>query len=390
MPNVDNFWDSLFEAYSEPIIGLLSNLGFYTQEPDFFSKEYWQRIPDALVRGQFSAEAGWILAVFFGFVIVFIIIGQIVAKIYRNRKTLGTAPTYAVDDPSKIIHLLNLAVNQRSKFRVNFQREVPGAKYTDAVCIKLAGNEAILEFSSFIQASHSWENKFIDCDFRVREDNQMLFYSFSAKINYVDASHEHTRLVTISIPAHLEIRQRRAHLRITPSSKDIPYLAIWSEDSIKNIKGRPDNPMTWGAPGLVQTYAELSETEGFTLYVANISAGGMNLHININAARRLKKEYDQGQRFLIELHLMTEDLREETFYLLARVQNVNTISSTVGTNAPPSHVELGLQFIGAAAFKDQEKLLLNWVMLSGGGSPEIDEWAYSRHLENYRQWGDTI
>lgn len=333
---------------------------------------------DSITRGQTSPEGLILTAALFAAFGLFIALGLLV-KI-RFRKEEKPPPIAWITKASAIRDILGKALTERSKVRISFAREDPGAKSTDAVLESMTADRLVFELSSIQTVNAAWIGKSIDADFRLRPDpgrENQVFYSFMTEIVDLRRGQDGFTRMSASLPSRLEMEQKRAFLRIEPQRSLIRVLTLWHEDHIRSAKGRFDDPSTWGDP-----IFELTPENAPCVLVADISGGGMRLEAQKNELRCSRHMLEAGQRLFLRLGLFDADSAAvETFLLGVKVQNVYVEGEL------PGALPFGLRFMGQGIRKEPDKPFVSWLPCGAAGIQGIDDWVFKRHLEIYRGRG---
>lgn len=352
------------------------------EQPTFlslFDPGWWDRMLDSTTSGHFSPEATILTFGVFTVFGVCIAVGLFV-KI-RVRRQDVPPPTWIVR-PGEIRALLDTALTQRSKVRVSFVRDDPGARSTDATILSADPRRGIeLEMTSLVRAHQSWAGKLVACDFRLRLDPRKdyhSFYNFVAPILSVTKAGDEFIHMAVAWPSRLELEQKRGFLRVEPPRTFVLELELWHESTVKNNRGRFGEPATWGPP-LVRLDPRLDVPD---VELRNISGGGMRLEIQAGALGRGHGLYEPGSRFLLRLVLAEPEADHPSeFHLALRLQNAYGDPGNQGLKA------FGFRFLSFGVPADSLADSLAW-KTAANGVPALDDWAFRRHLAIYRSRGE--
>ncbi|MHC1711445.1 MAG: hypothetical protein AB9872_04755 [Solidesulfovibrio sp.] len=345
-----------------------------------FDPGWWSRMLDTNTSGRPSPEALILTAGIFAFAGLCIAAGFFI-KI-RIPGQSETPPSTWIVRPGEVRALLDTALTQRSKVRVSFVREDPGARSTDASLLSADPSRGLeLEMTSLVQANQTWVGKLVACDFRLRLDPRkdfLNFYNFVAPIRAIRKAGDDFIRMTVDWPTRLELEQKRGFLRVEPPRTFILELDLWHENTIKSIQGRFGDPETWGNPLLVRNpQEEVPDVE-----LRNISGGGLRLEVQSEALRRHNQLFQPANRFLMRLILAEPEADQPvTFYLALRLQNVYGDPSSTGQKA------YGFRFLSFGVPVDTPPGNLAW-KTAASGVPALDDWAFRRHLASYRSRGE--
>lgn len=313
------------------------------------------------------------LTVTLGLILFFCLLYLLYA-LYR-RRFRGPA-VFTQDDPENTKTVIGQSIAERATYEVQFDGKGRKRLLFSCAPIKLLPEQGIvLELSGFIHPQQDWVGRWVHCHFRVatgKKDQKWLFYQFKSSIVAVDSRHGQDQ-ITVALPRQLKQKQRRQHLRLEPSSADIPSLSIWPETFANLDNPQQHPPMLSFVHGL----------EFNQLIVLNISAGGMLLEIRSPALQTAGESLDKGKRFFIQIFLRSPDQDAETEYMFtAQVRNA--------FNDPTSgNAIIGISFSAYQVPSSQDPKTKKWVPLHGKGVEAIEDWVFKRHLELYRQKGIT-
>lgn len=352
-------------------------------EPAFlglFDPGWWDRMLDSTTSGHYSPEATILT------VAIFTVFGLCIAAglfLKVNFRRTESPPATWIVRPGEMRAILDTALHQRSKVRVSFVRDDPGARSTDAALLAVDPARGIeLEMTSLVRATPSWVGKLVACDFRLRLDprkDYYHFYNFVAPIRALRKASDEFVHMTVQWPAHLEMEQKRGFLRIEPPRALVLELELWDENSIKNARGHFGSPASWGEALLsLNTRQDPPNVE-----IRNISGGGARLEIPSEAIGHHQELFEPGNRFLMRLVLAEPEAGQPVeFHLAMRLQNAYGDPGISGKKA------LGMRFVSFGVPVDAPPLGgLSW-KTAVAGVPALDDWAFRRHLALYRSRGE--
>lgn len=344
-----------------------------------FEPGWWDRMRDSTTSGHVSPEALVLTAVIFGAAFLAIAAGFLI-KIRFGAS--DAPPSTWIVRPGEIRALLDTAMTQRSKVRVSFVRDDPGARSTDAAILSVDPARGIeLEMTSLVRATPSWAGKLVACDFRLRLDPRKdyhSFYNFVSAIVTVRLAGDDFVHMTVAWPKHLELEQKRGFLRVEPPRTFVLELELWHEDTIKLARGRFGNPSSWGSP-LLRLDPRL---EPPLIEVRNLSGGGIRLEVQSEALQGDKNHFEPSNRFLMRLVLAEPEADQPLeFYLALRLQNIYGDPGSAGKKG------YGFRIVSFGVPSDAPGDVLSWKP-AAGGAPALDDWAFRRHLAMYRSRGE--
>lgn len=330
--------------------------------------------------GHFSPEATILTVGVFALAGICIAVGLFVSVRFRR---IEHQPSSWIVKPTAVRGLLESALAQRSKMRVGFVRDDPGARSTDATILSVDPVLGIeLEMTTLVRANQSWVGKYVVCDFSQRPDPRKdyhNFYAFVVPILGIAKAGDDFIHMTVAWPDRLELEQKRAFLRVEPPKGSILGLDLWPEAMVRGVQGNFGDPSSWGEPLL-----RLAPRGGLPgPEVRNISAGGLRLEIRVDAAHGRRSMFEPGARFLLRLELaVPEEEGSLVCFLAARMQNTYGDPEVIGLKA------YGLRFLSLGVPSDTPLRTLTWKTVPSG-VPAIDDWAFRRHLEIYRARGEA-
>ncbi len=291
----------------------------------------------------------------------------------RNKRRVYVPEDWVLDS-KKIRELLRLALDQRSKFELQFAPD-QGGRLPSLRCtgLRIEGPFLILEISGLQQLSNRWAEKPVTCYFQVNNQGQHLYHTFSSTVKDIssDGGLCHIR---VHIPAKIESRQKRSYLRIAPPEEYLLGAAFWRGDDMPGDDAQEDL-QRWPKPSLVY-YPNISRQ----FLVTDISAGGIKLHIPREHLATEIEHIRINDRIMVMVDLWDPDQSARLrFWMISRVKVPILDFETRGMN-------LGLQFLAWARPKEKTKgSQIEWLRLSGNGEIEpLGNWIMRRHLELFR------
>ena len=344
-----------------------------------FDPGWWDRMRDSTTSGHFSPEATLLTVAVFSLAFLAITAGFLI-KIRRGSKETG--PSTWIERPEEIRSLLDAAMNQRSKVRVSFVRDDPGARSTDASILSVASERGIeLEMTALVRATPSWVGKLVVCDFRLRLDprkDYQSFYNFVVPITAVRKAGDEFVHMHVGWPTRLELEQKRGFLRVEPPRNFVLELSLWHENTVRAAKGSFALPSTWGRPLLrYAPEANLQDAE-----LRNVSGGGLRLEVQGDALREHPSFYEPANRFLMRLLLAEPELGQPVeFFLALRLQN------TYGDPGVAGRKGFGFHILSFGVPTETPRENLSW-KTAASGVPSLDDWVFRRHLALYRSRGE--
>ncbi len=272
----------------------------------------------------------------------------------------------------RILSLLQLAMDDRSKFELRFLPSSPSRKSTYCSLESIEKDNLALEVSSNIKATRHWISRNAEIYFKISQKDKAIFYRFEASILGIRNLSNGIIHVLISVPDLVELQQKRAFLRVKPPSEYLMGCAIWQPKSLPNEK--QTNVKTWGMPLLYYT----PEKGSNPIVVENLSAGGIRLGFQREARAMLTEDLVIGAPFLLMVDIFDPEVqRKRRFWLHAKLKNLYEDFTS-------RNIELGLQFVRWGRPKNDGSSQLEWVEISSEGIELLASWVMRRHLEMFR------
>lgn len=333
---------------------------------DEISRHFLERSFDPSVAREWLVGMGAVIAVLL-VLILFLAV--------RNRRR-AYVPDDWIQDPRDIRATLQLALDQRSRFDLQF-KALQGGRRPALRCsgARLEGPYLTLEVNGLQILSSRWDGKEADCFFHLLGNGQILHHAFTTRVIKVFTQGDRCFL-HVMIPERIESRQKRSYLRIAPPEEFLLGAALWRGPDLPedDIRG---NIQAWAKPSMVFLP---NATPQFS--VTDISAGGARLHIPRDAVTEEIQGINVSDRMVFMIDLWDPDRSQRLrFWILCRVQNPMRDFETRGMN-------IGLQFLAWARPRDctETGCELEWLRLSGSGEVEtLGNWIMRRHLELFRE-----
>ncbi len=337
-----------------------SSFFLFEVKDSFFSNAQWWR--DA---------SGWLIGL--GAAIACILALMLIKK-FLNRKVAYIPPGW-VSDPKQILYVLEMALEQRRTFEIQFSSD-KSQRRPVLRCSpdEVSGRVLAVIADGLSDAAFSWVDREVEGYFRISVKKQDIHYAFSTIITKVENYGKTRSKIVLRLPEKLENRQKRAFLRISPPEEYVLGAALWHQSN------RPDGQsmldiIKWPAPSL--TF--LPDTV-MQFILGDISAGGIRISIPKQELIKAGLEFSVSDRIILLLDLLDPDERRRSrFWLNCRVQNLAVAFES-------QSLDLGLQFLEWARVKDGASTEVEWFKL--GANNEVDplgNWIIRRHLETFRE-----
>lgn len=282
-------------------------------------------------------------------------------------------PIDVVAGDASIRPMLERTVTERARFEMQFSSPDGKRRATAfCTCVDVTDSALTLECSSIAAPSTSWTGRGVDVLFRLQEAATEAFYAFHTQIRETSLSDDGLLLVSIALPHELERKQKRAFLRLVPPQHLVRGIALWPAPP--EFTARSEwSPHSLPPPGLVH-----DGDDGANIRLANISGGGVRLHITREGTRKCALTYTPGLPLLLRLALFDpEENRTMHFWLSCVLRNHFTETETLDS-------EVGLQFImWGTSTTPLGAVTWNTARLDGEVE-QLTRWTLRRHLELYR------
>jgi hypothetical protein len=282
-----------------------------------------------------------------------------------------------VTSPARIRRLLETALDQRSKFEMQFLPADQSRQTLFCSFLEIKDGNLFLEAPSGLKASRKWLEKDIQCYFRVVEGRDRAhFYTFTSRILGVKKLASDFLHLTISYPERLELHQKRSFLRLDPPPSYILGMALWPGKNVPGGDGEK-NVKQWGKPVL----AYIPKHQANPVKVDNLSGGGVRLDFHREAVKKAGEQFSMGNRFYMLLDVYEpEQKSKQRFFLQLRIQNVFEDFQT-------KNLAVGFKFTAWGKPAPDDPRTVQWRMVDEFGVDPIANWVMKRHLEMYREKG---
>jgi len=304
----------------------------------------------------------------------------ILINTYVIQRRFKLVPSNWITRPADIRAVFELALTQRSKMELGFTRRDKARQTTSCQLTDTTAETLVLDLSDFIEVHQGWLGRSFECFFRIqagKSTGQMNFYTFTAEVMGVKKLADGSTQLTLAMPDHVVLQQKRVHLRLEPPTQYVLGVALWPQQL--DEKARPvTNVKAWGRPPLVL----IPGKTGGALRLVNLSASGLRLEVAYEARREAGMELEIGQymNLLLTLHEPTTKAVLK-YWLVARVQNRYEDYSS-------KELEVGLRITGQGQ-RQQDSPEIAWRKVPEDGLPDLENWVVRRHLELFREKGLT-
>lgn len=296
----------------------------------------------------------------------------IINVLHRRRPYV---PQDWITDPKEIRSVFERALDQRSKFELQFSPGQGGRRPAlRCIAARVEGRFLVLEAIGLKTLSDRWVGREMDCFFQIVHRGNALHHAFKSSLESIRVINDYC-FIRIFIPERLESRQKRSYLRIVPPDEYLLGAAIWHGEQMPPPKDH-ENLSAWPRPSLAYLPAVTRQ-----IMVRDLSAGGARVHIPKDCLGNSAPHLTTGARILFMLDLWDPDkTKRMRCWMLCRVQNPVLDFETQG-------MDLGLQFLAWARPRETgEGGALEWLRLSRSGEIEaLGNWIMRRHLELFRE-----
>ncbi len=287
-------------------------------------------------------------------------------NIFGSKKT--TAPQES--PPARMLDLLDMALDQRTKFHLVFDNEVTSIHNLSCTLLSFDATRIILELTSLRQASQRFVGEALTCYFRIVEKKPKIrevFYSFRSVVREVGKSRQDTVVFKIETPTSLGQDQRRKSLRITPDMAHFVSFDAWPF--------RASGGVDFNAPGI-----SLDDFKTPQMRLANISAGGLKLVAKHARMRELDPEFAKGSRLILHVKIREQPkIAVDECWLIAR-------AVLIYEDFVSKDVHVGMEFIAYGRL-DPETNKLAWKKVQDNVVEDVSSWTHQWHLDLYREKG---
>ncbi len=345
-----------------------------------FDRPFLNEIKDSFFRLWHNPDAlPYLLATFLAIFFV-ILVGILYNQLVRRRQYRSVLPPGWYVDADKIREILEIALDQRSKFELRFLPTDHSRRATACTLLDIGVETLLLEPPAYVEAGQHWMGREIECFFRVNEDRgQISFYRFTSTVQSVSYSPQGLAQVELEFPKLLHNHQKRGFLRISPPVHLFMGVAIWLERNLpQDERGAPTADLSqWGRP----LFTYIPDKQGNPVQVNNISAGGLRLGIQRSAVKGRDIKLRISDRIVVLLDLYDPEIeRKQRFWLRGRVQNFQEDFET-------RDLEIGLQFVGVGRLAEDGEKRVTWHDVGEDGIESLAVWVMQRHLELFREKG---
>ncbi|SHN55054.1 hypothetical protein [Desulfovibrio litoralis] len=319
------------------------------------------------------ANLGDIFFILLG-VIAIALLGMAIIAYRNSRKKY--IPYDWIINPSELNKIFNDSIDQRARYEITFPVEENGTRRPGIVTALSSVGSGVLNFdcADIENLSSSWLGRDAELYFKVKNENKKyVFYSFRSVIDGIRKLRDSTWMLSFRIPSHLETKQKRNFLRITPSVEHVMGLAIWQTDPITGAL--PSDIKLCGRPVLALVPGRVNQVE-----LKDISAGGGRITVRKEDAENSSLEFNIGERLVLLLDLLEPEQNTRLRLLFhCKVQNPFI-------DFAKQHIEVGIQFIEWGKIKEATSSEIEWFKIAKLGEVEpLGNWIMRRHLESYRE-----
>lgn len=342
--------------------------------PKFLAANYFEEISRNLTNWQLNTAAVAVLSVLFGLLVLVVLLSMLL-KAFRGSSGIGK-PVFQVDSPSEIEALFEQAIDDRSKFELNFD---PKSKF-QSICslVSIQSDGLVLEPPGNVVPKQSWVGRTVYLYFSVPQGkNKRIFYHFISQVTDIIKYNPQRVFLQISQPATVQQKSKRNLYRIDPRPDSIRSLVVWP--AAYHSSGHLVSDIhKFGDP-----LFELASFEQHKLIeLVNISGGGVRLKIPNKCRKETQFNPDETRELVLFVSLAGHDNSlPSNFYLLGRIRNIYQDFST-------HDLEIGLQFVSLGTPQTDTPNQLTWSAIDSiQGVDDIVTWVMKEHLTLYREKG---
>lgn len=226
--------------------------------------------------------------------------------------------------------------------------------------------------------SQIWLDKKVDIFFCVRRDGKRDFYKFRVPIVELTTKDQMT-YVRVPTPSNLEIGQKRAFFRITPTPESIRVVAIWI---LYPDQPLPRSTVEIGDPFLSYTLKSSSKENSFSLSVEDISGSGIAFRLQIKTDDERLVKGGQILCLLVYNDSVNEKEHLVNFCGVGRITNIRKIVKD------DSNV-VGVEFTNWAILERGNKNI-NWFsQQKSAGIGPILSWVTKMDIQRHKSMAGT-
>lgn len=348
--------------------------------PQAAFEDFFNRMFQDILAGRVTTESMLLVFGFFGFFFLLAALSILFGK--TSGGFIPDHPLTWVTSAKRISQLLDAAVTQRSKVRVSFHHGDKPTRSTDGTLVEAGKDYLVLELSSVRNVNNTWIGRSLELNFRLRLPDQpkvQSAFAFSSAIKGFRKNKEEVVQLAVTRPERLELNQNRMHLRVDVPEKYVQGLQFWPEEAVKRV-GDPKDPDTWGEP--LYAFSRDGEKD---ITLENLSGGGLRVEMHPEGLHKKGPAIALGAHYFLRTTLEDMDFQgRRTHYLLVRVVKCYDDCDS------KTELSVGFNFIGQGTPLRPPLTGLSWVGVNRDfGVLDLDDWAYSLHLELYRNRGEA-
>ena len=264
--------------------------------------------------------------------------------------------------------LVEEAMAQRSRCALALPEPVTGIKALDCSILELSENGLHLESAAKAAIGTHWIGQPVRGYLRLvlrREVAEEVFYTFSSNIDEATSNSGGRAKLRLREPESYCLGQRRKSLRVEPEPQRVQNAFFWRYDR--------ENGFSIESPAL-----RARDFQDGAARVADISAGGLRLVLQLALAKTRGLNAQPGQRIVI--HLELEEPRvsgDHGFWLVARV--CHTLE-----NKFQKTYTMGLEFLANGTL-DPKLGKIRWQPVADNAIPLLADIFYLWHLDQRRE-----
>jgi len=267
--------------------------------------------------------------------------------------------------------LMEEAMAQRSRCALALPEIVTGIKELDCSILESTDKGLLLESAGKAAVGTHWIGQPVKGYLRIvlhRETAEELFYTFDSRINAASANPGGRAKLGLCQPETFSLGQRRKSLRVEPEPERVQNAFFWRYDR--------EAGFAIDAPAL-----RSNDFQNGAARLADISAGGLRLVLQLGLARSRGMDAAKGQRIVIHLDLDEPRLPgDHGFWMVAKVCHAveNKYQKTYA---------MGLEFLANGTL-DPKLGKIRWQPVQDNVITPLADIFYLWHLDRHREMAD--
>lgn len=264
--------------------------------------------------------------------------------------------------------ILEMAVIQRSTFRMDFQRKDLGGYKIAGSCADVKRDYIVIDMgSAFVSAD--WVGEEVLVFFEVSFKRKPSYYQFRTRISSVRRLDAAAQLY-LPIPPYLDPGQKRSFLRVTPDKASVLGLGLWP------LTGA--TPLPTSVEGVPPATVNFRPGQAEVVTLENISAGGMRVVFNKSHPAPKELSLEKGSQMLCLLLLKPMEGSKPLIFWFTAVITMDA------EDTDHSH-HVGVRFTNWAQMDTGKKNFFWFPIDKGEGAAPLAAWVMRHHLEQSKR-----